>query len=202
VADPNGGGGAVPPVPGAGGSNPQYNMLLQGDKATRMAALLDRLGLGDPMRQRSTFGKAIAGRLGQLLDPWLQTQGIAGGNVADNQSNLIDKFVGNFQNGGGGMGALAGDASNAARIATTDPRYTGLDNEELIAMLHGFNQLANLPQNEWLQRAYGGLQDDSVANYYGQVNKAAQNGGDPASIRYLQTIKSNPLFGFLTGQGR
>lgn len=203
VADPNGGGGAVPPVPGAGGvSNPQYNLFLQKDKAARMAALLDRLGLGDPMRQRSVFGSAVGGTLGQVLDPWMQTQGMAGGNVTDNFSNLIDKFVGNFKGGGGGMGAIAGDAANAARIASTDPRYTSLEDPEMIALLQGFSQLANLPQNEWLQRAYGNMQDDSVSNFYGQVNKAAQNGGDPASIRYLQTIKSNPLFGFLTGQGR
>jgi len=206
VGYPNDGGGQTGPTGPTGPTGQtgagQYNAYLLKDKAARMSALLGRLGLGDPMRQRSVFGSAVGGQLGKLLDPWMQTQGMAGGNVADNQSSLIDQFVNKFNTGGGGMGSVAADASNAARIASSDPKYASLEDPELIAMLQGFSQLANLPQNPWMQRAYGNIQDDSVANFYGKVDQAAKGGGDPASVRYLNTIKSNPIFSFLTGQGR
>lgn len=183
-----------------GQSNPQYNNYLMNNKAGRMAALMARLGFGNPMRSRSVFGSTVGGRLGKMLDPWIDTQGIAGGNVADNYSGLIDKFVGNFENGGGGMGAIAGDAQNAARTIASDPRYSNMEDPELIAMLQSMSQLANSTQNEWLQRAYGNVQDDSVQDFYTTVDKAAQSGGDPAGIRYLPYVRQNPLFAFLTGQ--
>jgi hypothetical protein len=196
------GAGAAPgtgSAPGAGG-DPQYDLFLQQDKAARLAALMDRVGLGTPMRQRGVYGKAVGGALSDLLDPWVQTQGIGGGDVSD-ISGLIDQFAGRFNAGGGGVASVASDARNAARQAAGNPTYTqGLDDPEIIAMLKGFNQLGSVGYNPWMQRAYGNLQDDSVFEFYNAVNQQARGGGDPAGIRYLPYIQRNPLYGFLTGQ--
>lgn len=182
-----------------GQGNPQYDTYLAESKAGRLAALMQRLGLADPMRQRSVYGSAVGGRLSQVLDPWMQTQGLGGGDVSG-VSGMIDKFVGNFRNGGGGMGAIAGDARTGLQTVMSDPRYAALEDPEVIALIQGISQLANINQNEWLQRAYGNIQDDSVGGFYGAINQAARNGGDPASIRYLPHIKNNPLYNFMTGR--
>jgi hypothetical protein len=197
--------GAPPAAPGQqlgappGGSLPQYDIALQQDEALRRAALMNRLGLGTPQRQRSVWGGAVGGTLGQLFDPWMQTQGIGGGDVS-NLSGLLDQFVSRFQDGGGGLASVAGDARNAAAQALGNPAFAGLKDPELIAMLKAFGQLGNITSNDWLQRAYGGLQDDSVFDLYSQIDQAARGGLDPASVNYLDVIQQNPLYGFLTGR--
>jgi hypothetical protein len=197
--------GAPPAAPGQqlgappGGSLPQYDIALQQDEALRRAALMNRLGLGTPQRQRSVWGGAVGGTLGQLFDPWMQTQGIGGGDVS-NLSGLLDQFVSRFQDGGGGLASVAGDARTAASQAIGDPRFSGLKDPELIAMLKAFSQLGNITSNDWLQRAYGNLQDDSVFDLYSQIDQAARQGQDPASVNYLGILQDNPLYGFLTGR--
>ena len=195
--DPTNGGGQGGVTPGGSG-NPQYNLDLQGNEVLRTAALLQRLGLGSPMAQSNMLGATRAQRATQLLDPWMQTQGMTGGNVADNFSSLMDKFVG-YLTQSGGMGAIAGDARAAAQALPGNPLFANAPDNETIGMLKGFNQLANLPMNPWLQRAYGNLQDQSIAQYGNKLNEAAQ-GGLPLDFNYLGYIQQNPLFQFLTGQ--
>jgi hypothetical protein len=193
-----GAGGTMPGQQPGSGTNPQYNLDLRDNKVVRMAALLDRLGLGSPMAQSNMLGGDRANRAMQLFDPWMQTQGIAGGNVADNFSGLMDKFVGYLQNSGG-MGAIANDASSAARTVMTDPRFATQPDEEMMSLLQGFSQLANLPGNEWLQRAFGNIQDQSVGQY-GQLLNQASHDKKPLDFNYMGYIKKDPIYGFLTGQ--
>lgn len=195
VIDAGNGGGNTPGV-----TDPKYNMLLMGDKAARTAALLQRLGLGDPMRQRSVYGQAVGGQLTQLLDPWMKTQGLGGGNVADNFSDLIDKYTGYFNQGGGGMGAIANDARSGLGTVMGDSKFGALDDDEHIAMIQTLNELADLPKNSWLRKALGNIMDDSVGQFYAGVDQRARAGQDPAGFRYLPFIKGDPRYAFMTGR--
>lgn len=203
--------GAPPTAPGAqmgqpgGQGSTDYNLYLQNNKVGRMAELLTRLGLGTPQRQRSFVGSTLANTYTDLFDPWMQTQGIGGGNVADNFSNLMDNFVGKMQ-GSGGMGAIANDANAAIRAIAQggSPYAQGLGDTELFGLLKGFNQLANTPMNPWMQQAYGNLSDDALFNFAQQQGQRLKTGGvDQGTAQtLLQFLQSDPRYGFLTGQGR
>lgn len=203
--------GAPPTAPGTqmgqpgGQGSTDYNLYLQNNKVGRMAELLTRLGLGTPQRQRSFVGSTLANTYTDLFDPWMQTQGIGGGNVADNFSNLMDNFVGKMQ-GSGGMGAIANDANAAIRAIAQggSPYAQGLGDTELFGLLKGFNQLANTPMNPWMQQAYGNLSDDALFNFAQQQGQRLKTGGvDQGTAQtLLQFLQADPRYGFLTGQGR
>jgi hypothetical protein len=172
-------------------------MAGEGGKALRLALLLEQLNLNTPLARRNMFTSNAADRIAAVMDPWIRTQGVEGGDVLADYPALLGQLAGYFQQGGGGMASVAGDAREAARRAASDPIFQqGGRDDDLYAMLAAFNQLASLPQNEWLQRAYGNLREGLLGDYAGFNSDPARYG----TTDLLGFIRENPTYQFMTGQ--
>ena len=210
--------GAPPAAPGQQLGQPTgggglYNTYIGQDKAARMAALLERLGLSDPAAQYSGAGKVISGLATRMFDPWLTTQGMDpnGAPLMDNVTGMLDTFVSRMKGPGfyqgirndaaAGLDRLMGGASGPGVPGGPgfDPRR--MDVAELQQLLSGFNELINGELsgiNPWLAQAYGNRPNEALGQYKQAEQRMMADTGQ--YLNYYDFLQSDPRYQFLIGR--
>ena len=192
-------------VPQTGGGG-LYNQYVGQDKAARMAALLDRLGLGDLAAQYSGAGQVISNVATRMFDPWLTTQGMDpnGAPMMDNVTGLMDQFV-NRMKGPGFYQGVANDARaglanfTGGKNPMLDPRAMPVN--ELQQLLEGFNSMiyGDLSgSNPWIQQAFGRRANDALGQYKRAELAGMQGGG--GYLNYYDFLQGDPRFQFMVGR--
>lgn len=195
-----GGAGGAGGAGGTGtGANGSYDLQLQTDKARRMAALFQALGLGSGQQQRSWAGSNLMNIAQSLFDPWSQTQGLDGSSPTT--MDMIGQFAQYMGAGGGGAGSIRSDASNAiSRLAGGAGALGGLGDRELLPLLQTMSGLAHTGQNKIMQTGYGNLADEATGQYMNQLNATDAAGGNSADLSVLKFLQDNPTYRFLVGR--
>jgi hypothetical protein len=191
------------PPPGGGGTgtgvNGGYDLALQTDKARRMAALFQALGIGSPQQQRSWAGSNMMNIAQSLFDPWSQTQGLNG--TTPTMQDMIAQFGRYMGAGGGGAASIRGDAANAIqKLGSGQGPLGARPDQEMLALLQSLSGLAHTGQNKLLQTGYGNLADEATGQYANAMNAVDRAGGNTADLSILKFLQDNPTYRFLVGR--
>jgi hypothetical protein len=181
----NGGQGGM--VNSAGG----IDQLYQNDRAYRTAQLLKALGLGDINSRLSYGGSVVAKQAPGLFEAWREAQGIGGGGVPNGMDQL-GAFAKTY-NAPGALGNIAQTGQGALDWIMKQGGQ-GLSDEELIPLIQGFENLANIRQSDTMNRYYGNLTDQGLGQFLQGI------GPNNLTARLVPYLQNNPLFGFLTGK--
>jgi hypothetical protein len=190
LAGPNGPNGTPAPGSLAGGAG-GIDQLYQNDRAYRTAQLLKALGLGDINSRLSYGGSVVAKQAPGLFEAWREAQGIGGGGVP-NGTGQLGAFA-NVYNAPGALGNIAQTGQGALDWIMKQGGQ-GLSDEELIPLIQGFENLANIRQSDTMNRYYGNLTDQGLGQFLQGI------GPNNLTARLVPYLQNNPLFGFLTGK--
>lgn len=194
----NGGGGGT-------GLPAVNNAYLAGSsgKEQRLALLLQALGVKTGAGRMSGLGQTAA-RVAGVFDPWMETQGIDGKTVPqDDIMGMINKFLAYMKGGGAGFGGLRADANNAYNYVMNNAGTfrENYDPSELQGLLGGFQQMGTLNYNPVQSRLRGNQWDNQLADLALQQGNEIAGGKNPDQLTHLlDLLANNPTFKFATGR--
>lgn len=192
---------------GGQGDPLNYNVQLQKDKASRVNALLQALGLGSPSAQHSRVGGVLSNFYSGIMDPYLSARGLAAGGrpgemPMDNLGGMISDLA-RLGNQAGGFGQIR-DVAQGGINAMLGQDMSSLDESDVQNIVSQFSALRNSGLAPILQQLYGNQLDDSMGqlvNYQDQGLKAGNTA--QATTRWLDYLKNAPnsgVYNFLTGR--
>jgi hypothetical protein len=174
-----------------GGGTGGIDQLYQNNQAYRTAQLLKALGLGDINSRLSFGGSVISREAPKLFEAWREAQGVGGGGVPNGMGQL-GAFA-NVYNSPGALGNIAQTGQHGLDWLMGQGQQ-GISDEQLIPMIQGFENLANIRQSDTMNQYYNNLTNQGLFQF------AQGIGPNNLTARLVPYLQNNPLFGFLTGK--